>query len=129
MTTNADYGDAISTALNVVNTHEDYYGGGLPYCKKHLGELRDAFWENRVHIDPPEPNVEVFGPGDVLRNKETGTVFHLSTDGYWAGGVLHPYGEDFGWAFPRKKEFTSARYEKIGMFGSSEWRTLNDDSE
>ena len=118
MTTNEDYKSVISTALNLVTAHGGQYGG-LRATKKHLQKLRDALEENRVHIEPPEPEVEVFGPGDVLR-VVGGDPNHI----YFLGEKKYYYASGSGYTKTAEYQhgsFTSVRFERV--------ENLNDDSE
>ena len=83
--------------------------GGLGYAGIH----------DDGSVEKIEPPVEVFKPGDVVRDKATSTVRALGENGYvilQSGftqevGALVSYG-NFGY---QEHEFTSERFEKVDL--------------
>lgn len=107
-------GDRVRVTLEATVTHpftDDDAGLSVRFDDDVLGECTigsSQVKRGEVSFEKIEPPAEVFGPGDVVRSKTTGTVRTLG----YGGWVNHATGN---WYPDKNSRFTSGECERVDL--------------
>jgi hypothetical protein len=102
-------GDAVDVTFSGVveaNVGQGYVGVKLDDGLIH--------WVKETHVEKVEPEYEVFGPGDVVRFKPTGTLRALGKDGYVHLGTGQWFGYGLGGG-DHREHFNSLVHERVSV--------------
>lgn len=96
----------------------DGSGEVLDYGVQPREDERTEWYANPgdvVTIEKIDPPVETFGPGDLVRGRDGGSVVALGLDGFFnlGSGEFFTYGQNGFYLTPEK--FTSRRFKRVSV--------------